>query len=314
MRETKACTQTKTQKIMPFIGEVINNLAQKAGILADSPELKALLSSPELAAITVPDELASQIDRNLLSLEAAKNNHPDIKKKYFKDAWDGMDTFLKDLISNDTFDQADVDEIFKEVSTTKKLDLTISKLKKAKAEAKGPDKEAINAQLAAANEAARLAKEETASVKNTYEAQIKDIKKATALRAALSNYKTIFDDLPGNARVTALESLINTALQDKNAELHADDNGNLQLLSKDGTNVFGSNNVQLTPQSFLDQSFAPILKVNGAGPKPADSQQQRQNQTIPTEGQPGGATSAIKDFNAGVLASMNDQSKKVSLI
>lgn len=298
---------------MPLIGEVINNLAQKAGILADSPELKALLSSPELAAITVPDELASQIDRNLLSLEAAKNNHPDIKKKYFADAFDGMDLQLRNLIDNDTFDDADKAEILAEKSTSKKLELTISKLRAAKGK-KGVDKDEVNALLSAANEEAKKAKDELVTLKNGYEEKIKGIHKTMAVKSAFGNYKTIYDELPGDIRTASMEAIINKALQDKNAELHADDNGNLRLVSKDGTNVFGSNNVQLTPQSFLDQTFAPILKVNGAGPKPADSQQQRQNQTIPTEGQNGGATSAIKDFNAGVLASLADQSKKVSLI
>ena len=55
----------------------------------------------------------------------------------------------------------------------------------------------------------------------------------------------------------------------------ADEQGNLQLVSKDGSgNVFGANHVQLTPASFLDQTFAPVLKVSGppkpiANPRPA---------------------------------------------
>jgi len=57
-----------------------------------------------------------------------------------------------------------------------------------------------------------------------------------------------------------------------NAELRTDEHGNLQLVSKDGSNVFGENHVQLTPQSFLDKTFAPILKVSGS-PKPAATQQ-----------------------------------------
>ena len=287
---------------MPLIGELINNLAQKAGIQSDNADLKALLSSPELAAINVPDEVATIIDKNLLSLEAAKNNHPDIRNKYAADFYDGIDRQLMNLIATDTFDQQDLDEIKGEKSTTKKQELIISKLKAAKGKAKGADKEEINKLLAEANEQARLAKEEVNTVRTQYEGQIKDIRKKTALNAVLSNYKTIYDDLPANVKLTSMEALINTALQDKKADLHVDDNGNLQLVSKDGTNVFGSNNVQLTPQSFLDQSFAPILKVSGS--KPDATQQQRQTTTVDTTNKGDASISTIKNHNAQVLADL----------
>ena len=103
---------------MPTVGEVINNLAQKAGIAADNAELKTLLSSPELANVAVPDALLTSLDSGLLSIDAAKNNHPDIKKKYFADAYDGIDKQLIQLIESDTFDEADVAEIKAEKSTS----------------------------------------------------------------------------------------------------------------------------------------------------------------------------------------------------
>lgn len=102
------------------IGQVFNDLAIKAGIAVDNPALKSLLASPELANINVPEELTTGIDNGLLSIEAAKNNHPDIKKKYFADAYDGMDKQLIALVASDTFDQADLDEIKAEKSTSKK--------------------------------------------------------------------------------------------------------------------------------------------------------------------------------------------------
>lgn len=252
-----------------LIGELINNLALKAGVLADNDELKALLSVPELATVKVPDELVSTIDKGLLNIEAAKNNHPDIKKKYFADAYDGMDKYLLTLVATDTFDATDLEEIRTQPSTVKKAELIVSKLKEASKKAKGADKDEINRQLATAHEAARLAKAEVETVKTSYEGKIKDIQKSAAIKAVFGNYKTIYDELPGDIRSATMEAIINKSLQDKNAELRVDDNGTLQLVSKDGTsNVFGSNHVQLTPASFLDQTLAPILKVSGP-PKPA---------------------------------------------
>ena len=278
------------------IGELFNNFALKAGVAADNPELKSLLANEALVSITVPDELGNVMDRGLLSIEAAKNNHPDIKKKYFADAWDGMDKQLLSLVENDTFDEADIAEIKAERSTTKKAELIVSKLKAARATAKGADKDEINRQIAAAHEAARKATEEKESLKNEYEGKIKDIHKTAAIKAVFGNYKTIYDELPGEIRVATMEAIINKALQDKNAELRADDNGNLQLIGKDGSNIFGSNHVQLTPQSFLDQSFAPILKVSGP-PKPAST-----TRPIPTT-----TPAATGEANTGFLKSANDQ-------
>ena len=281
-----------------LIGELLNNLAQKAGVKSDSEDLKSLLASPELANIKVPDDLVSTIDKGLLSIDAAKNNHPDIKKKYFADAYDGMDKQLLQLIESDTFDQADLDEIKSERSTSKKAELIISKLKTAKTNAKGADKDEINRQLTVAHEAARLAKAETESVKNEYEGKIKNIHLQSAIKTVFGNYKTIYDELPAEIRTATMEAIISKSLQDKNAELRTDEHGNLQLLAKDGSNVFGSNHVQLTPQSFLDQSFAPILKVSGSKPA-AQPQPQRQQQQ--------GATPPNDDANTGFLKSHVDQ-------
>jgi hypothetical protein len=281
------------------LGEFINSLAQKAGVKSDDENLKSLLASPQLADIKVTDELISYIDKGLLNIEAAKNNHPDIKKKYFADAYDGMDKQLLSLIESDTFDQADLDEIKSERSTSKKAELIVSKLKAAKSKAKGIDKDEINAQLAIAHAAAKASKDETIAVKNDYENKIKGIYRDSAVLAAFANYKTIYDDLPGDIRKATMDAIINKSLQDKNAELQVNENGQLLLISKDGSNVFGSNHVQLTPQSFLDQSLAPILKVSGS-PKPAVIQPAQRQQAA-------GTPPVNEDRNAGFLKSHSDQ-------
>lgn len=294
---------------MPTIGELINTIAQKAGIQADDPKLKSLLASPELATVQVDETIVTAIDNGLLSIDAAKNNHPDIKKKYFADAYDGIDKQLMKLIESDTLDQADIDEIAAERSTSKKQELIISKLKTAAKSAKGIDKDAINAQLAAANEAARLAKAEVQTVKSEYEGKISTIQKNAALKAIFSNYKTIYDDLPTAAKNAAFEALVSTALQDKNAELKTDQHGNLVLTGKDGTNIFGANNVQLTTSSFLDQTFAPILKQSG--PPKVQPQQPRQP-AAPVDGKVDANTESIKSHADKVLAEM--AAPKVAMI
>lgn len=288
---------------MPTIVELINNLALKAGIAADNDELKSLLASPELATVQVPETLNTTIDKGLLSIEAAKNNHPEIKKKYVAEAYNGMDKHLLALIESDTFDAADLEEIKKEQSTSKKYELVISKLKAAKSTATGVDKDKINQEIANAHAAAKAAKDEVAAVKNEYEGKIKNIHRTAAIKAMFGNYKTIYDELPAGIKTATMEALINTALQDKNAELTVDDNGNLVLLSKDGSNVFGSNHVQLTPQSFLDQSFAPILKVSGP-PKPIATPRPAAASTPPADDKAEATVGQIRSHTEQVLADM----------
>lgn len=278
-----------------IVGELLNNLFLKAGLPADHAGVKTLLTSPELANIQVPDDVVTALDNGLLSIDAAKNNHPDIKRKYFADAYDGIDKQLLALIATDTFDETDIAEIKAEKSTSKKAELIVTKLKAAKATAKGADKEEINRQLAAAHAAAKAAKDEVDTVKNEYEGKIKDIHRNAAVKAAIANYKTIYDDLPGGIKSATLEAIINKELQDKNAVLNVDENGRLVLSGKDGSNVFGSNHVQLTAESFLNTSFAPILKVSGP-PKPAATP------PAPTPGNP-----PADSVNTGFLRSINDQ-------
>ncbi len=278
-------------------------MAVKAGIAADDAALKTFLTSPELATIQVPDALATSIDSGLLSIEAATNNHPLVKKKYFADAYDGMDKQLLQLVASDTFDAADLEEIKAEKSTSKKAELIVTKLKAAAKTAKGADKDEINRQLAAAHEAARLAKDEVVKVKGEYEGKIATIYKDAALEAAIANYKTIYDELPGKAKILAMKAVLDEALQDKNAELKTDENGKLVLVGKDGANVFGANHTLLTPSTLMDQTFAPILKVSGP-PKPAAQQRQQQNIDTKVDEKAQASVDHIKSHADKVIADM----------
>lgn len=280
------------------IGELINNLAIKAGMKADDPNLVSLLSSPDLQKITVPDELVTTIDRGLLNIDDARNNHPVIKNKYFADAYDGLDKFLLTLIQDDTFDETELAEIKAEKSTQKKIQLIHGKLKaKASASPNKEDKTETNKKIAELNEQVRLAKEGGENIKKEYEGKIKNIHLDSNLNALFGNYKTIYDEMPDIKNVS-LKAIVQKALQDNNAEFSINEAGQLVLVGKDGTNVFGSDNRQLTPQSLLDKSFAPILKVH-TGPKQngvtIPGQLPKPTEVIPGKG---GAEAATENFKS----------------
>lgn len=296
---------------MPTLGELINSMALKAGVPADNEELKALLTAPELTTIKIPDELNSTIDKNLLSLEAANNNHPAIRAKYHSQFWDGIEKFLGRTIEDAGFTDQDMAEIKAAAKTGDRMEVIISKLKAAKGKP-GADKEGLNAKIEQLNNELRLEKEAKVKILSETETKIKDAALKTVINSIYSKYKTMYDEIPGDSdgsiRTTTLDAIIQKNLKDKNARLTIDETGNLLLVGNDGSNVFGNNNVKLTPTSFLDQSFAPILKVsNSAGTNNA-ANQQRQQQTSPTKAADEKAealVSQISSHNAKVIADMS---------
>lgn len=291
-------------------GELINNIAAKAGIATDDPKLKSLLATPELAAIQVDAELSGKLETGLISVAAAKDNHPEIRNKYYADFSDGMDKRLMKWITEDTLDAADLEEIKAEPQTAKKYELTITKLKAAKASAKGPEKEEIQKQINAAHEAARLAKAEVETVKKDYEGKIAKLQFNSAFRTVLSQYKTIHDELDPVVKISTMEALINKALQDKKATLVADEHGNLTLVGLDGNNVFGDNHVPLTPKSLMDKAFAPILKVSGPQ-KPASTNGHQPIIPGKVDEKAEAMVSDISSHNAKVIESLGS---RVSLV
>lgn len=251
---------------MPTIGEVFNAFALKAGIAADDEDLKGILAAPGLAQIAVPDALVTKMDSGLLNLEAAKSGHPDIKRKYFAEAYDGMDAEILKL----PVDQEVIDVLKAEKSTTKKLALLVEKLKATKA----PDSTEGTTLKAKINELqqqlAGLA-EEKATLAKQHQSELRDFKKDIKLQSEFGSYKTIYDDLDPAIKKMSLKAILDKNLQDSNAVFTLDDNDNLVLVGKDGTNVFGSDHRQLTPKAFFDKSFASILKVSEP-PKPGPQQ------------------------------------------
>ena len=59
---------------MANVGEFINAALIKAGVAPDNEFLKKILTNAELTKETVPDELVSQFNSTLLTIDQAKTN------------------------------------------------------------------------------------------------------------------------------------------------------------------------------------------------------------------------------------------------
>jgi len=99
------------------------------------------------------------------------------------------------------------------------------------------------------------------TLESKYNNDLKQIKVQTKLNGLLSNYKTVYDDLPIEAKEAAISALLTKSLQDSDADFAFDEKGSLSLIKKDGTNLFGDNHTLVTPQSFIDKTLSKILKV-----------------------------------------------------
>lgn len=234
--------------------QLVTNLLKKAGIAFDG-EVNGEL----------PDDIATQLDNSLLTIKAATNNHPDVKKVYFAQAYNGLDAELKAILEELPFDEVVKSELAAEPSSTKRTVALIKKLKdlQIKKDDTGDIGKAAKLQEQINELHAKIKAEQDAKkeLQSTYEKQIKDIHIKSKLSGMLSQYKTVYDELPSEAKQAAIDALLNKALQDSDAEFTFDEKGSLALMKKDGTNVFGDNHTQLTPQSFIDKSLSKILQV-----------------------------------------------------
>lgn len=254
------------KKIVEFLRE----LAKKAGVDVESEQMKPLFSAENLQTIEVPDEIVTGIDNGLISLSAAKNNHPEIKNHYFAAAFNGVDSEIDRLMEEEKLPDDVKAEIKAERSSTKRIVKIANKIKELEAQkahaGKGATEE-LNKQINQLNTEIRTIKENEAKIRAEYEKKLKDKDMSYALRGLRAKYKTIWDELDPEIRDQALDAVLNKNLNKNDAEFVVDGNGNIQLLKKNGGgNVFSEDNRQMTPEMFLDKTFAEakILKVTDA--------------------------------------------------
>lgn len=215
----------------------------------------------------IPDDIASTIDNSLLTVAAATNNHPDVKKVYFAQAYNGLDAELKALATEYALPDDVIAEIEKAGGSTKKAVAMAKKLHEIAGKAAPVDKTEASKHLATINDLnKKLADEITkqTQLKTDFDKQIQGIKIQTKLQGMLGVHKTVYDELPVEAKDAAINALLTKALQDSDADFTFDDKGNLSLIKKDGTNLFGENHTLVTPSAFIDKTLSKILKVTPA--------------------------------------------------
>ncbi len=237
------------------LSDFISQQAVKAGIDVASETNKVFFDAAGALTVEIPDDLAKGIDNKFITLEAAKNNHPDIKGYYQKQTLDTIDKTNTESLKELGVPQDVIDQILAEQSTFKRSPLAfkiIKDLEIKKAQASKPDQAAWQKQIDDLQAALRFEKDTTTRTIAEKAEFEKTMRKQYRLNSMFANSKTIYDNLDPEEKYSTLEVIINRQLQDHNAKLDLDDSGNLILRKKDGSNFFGENNQAVNPQQFID--------------------------------------------------------------
>jgi hypothetical protein len=251
------------------LGQLISHLATKAGVSKDDQNLINVLSNAELSKVNVHSDLINALDNNLLSIDVAKDNHPEISKVYKAQALNAFDKNLETAISDAGFTEDEVTELKGIKNTYGRFEKVVAMLKEKKAATPNKeDKSALQKQV----------DELIANMKKLEEgkdAEIARLKAQNAIdkvsyevRDLLRGKKTIYDNLPAATRAASLSVLIENALKEKDAELVFDDKGAFTIQKKDGSAYLGANHSRYTPESFIDEILAnnKVIAVNPQNP------------------------------------------------
>lgn len=238
--------------------DFVTKLAKKAGYDTASDGAKAFLES--LNDVEVPEDVEKGIDNSLISLTEAKNNFPELKNHYTKQALDGMDKEFMTLIEDFQVDEPTKAEILSEKSTYKRGPLLMRKIveldRKKNQSNSGKDKQEIQRQIDELQAQLKTTKESWENDRKSFENQRLQDRINNKKNVFFSGVKTIHDELDPETRYTILDSQIQKELQDRQAKFALDEQGNVVLMRNDGTNFFGENHQQVKPLQFIEQVLA----------------------------------------------------------
>jgi hypothetical protein len=247
--------------------EFLTILLTKAGVKLDDDAIKAALAAPELSGVQIPDALITPIDNGLLSLQAAKNNHPEIGAYYKAQTLDGLDKELDRFVEDYKLPDDAKAELKAEKSSIKRAGLLAAKIKtleEQKATSGKGEKDTLQQEINRLNAELRTEKEKQTGIQADHVKKLNELRMSHALGGLLGSYKTKFDELPASVKNSTLKAIIDNSLAADSAELTVDDAGQLIIRKKDGANLFGEDNVPYSPKTYLDKTLArdKILIVN----------------------------------------------------
>lgn len=247
-----------------LLSEIIQSVATKAGIPADSAELKAIVTNAEVMKVTVPDALATSFDSGIHSLESAESS---LRTKLHAEAYNGVDAAIYELAKTE---YGLDDEAIKPLKETKKTNERIkllagkvAELVEKKAGAAAPDKAKITEQINALNQKiADITKSHNDALAQKELEHLNEITSMVQDRSLSSHQFAM--DVPVDVNITTAKQFLQKSFaKDGVKAVYDKATGTMKLVKEDGTDFFNSKNEKVSYSDYEKTVLAEnkLLKV-----------------------------------------------------
>lgn len=255
-------------------GELLNNLARKAGIDVSSAELKDLLSNAELLKVNIPDTISNALETQLLTVEAAQANDK-VLKHFRSTLYNGIDNTLKETALEMGIPETELKTWLAENQTGKNVRnvmLKIAELKEKQSKGKGDNTE-LQKQIETLN--AKIV-DMTKAYQEKEQSLIKQNEQALTnymLDSFLSNYDYGLPTTKDISLLTA-KNVLNQEFSKLGITV-VNENGQLVPKTKEGADYYTSNHTKPSIKELTDGVLAQHKLLKTAEP-PKTEPQQRQ--------------------------------------
>ena len=287
------------------LAEFIQELSERVQIDAADEQLKALVMNPALSNVQVPSSVAASVQQRLMTENEAKIN-PVVKKHFTGTALSTVDSKIKDLLDEFSFDDETKNSILTEQSTYNRIPMLAKAIADAKdrsISATGGEKKALVDKISELQNLLNAEKEGRKSdiynVNSQWESKLTE----KELYAMFSQYNYALD-LDKDITISTAKGLWEKKLKERGGKYIFSNDG-LKLVNAEAPDLpFTIDNKTVDVKSFTENVLAEakLLKVQGQAPAspastPTPSPVNVAKQTAPAA--KAATSKALADFRAG---------------
>lgn len=287
------------------LAEFIQELSERVQIDAADEQLKALVMNPALSNVQVPSSVAASVQQRLMTENEAKIN-PVVKKHFTGTALSTVDSKIKDLLDEFSFDDETKTSILTEQSTYNRIPMLAKAIADAKdrsISATGGEKKALVDKISELQNLLNAEKEGRKSdifnVNSQWESKLTE----KELYAMFSQYNYALD-LDKDITISTAKGLWEKKLKERGGKYIFSNDG-LKLVNAEAPDLpFTIDNKTVDVKSFTENVLAEakLLKVQGQAPAspastPTPSPVNVAKQTAPAA--KAATSKALADFRAG---------------
>lgn len=239
------------------LGTLLNHAFTIAGVKSDNQDLIAILSNPALSQIQVPDEIVTQIESNLHSLDSAKAK---LSSTIAAEALNGIDAHLERFAKEDLqLDDASLTELKAEKKTAKRVEILVKKiqsLEASKAASKGGDKEGLAKEINELKSQLAQAKNDAVNSLQNKEKEFESTLTKMDVKRYLAGKKYVFPkDMDPDIVIDSVYNTLERDIQSENVKF-VRDGSQIKLVTNDGTDYYDKQNKKQDFKAFVDSSLS----------------------------------------------------------